>query len=122
MAAATVQLKNNRSSLTGENLPVEFSMNSAYQTEIATGGVEIIEKISAEWTVLCEEGASNEPFFRPEWFTAFVKNFELEIILLTVRCGGKLRAVLPLMQKKVKSPRCSGEKFTGGRQPQYAAF
>jgi CelD/BcsL family acetyltransferase involved in cellulose biosynthesis len=68
-------------------------------TEILVGGVEIIGKIFADWTALCEEGASNQPFFRPEWFAAFVKNFENEFMLLTVRRGGKLRAVLPLVKK-----------------------
>ncbi|HEX8736685.1 MAG TPA: GNAT family N-acetyltransferase [Pyrinomonadaceae bacterium] len=69
-------------------------------TEILTGGSEIIGKIFPEWTALCEEGASNQPFFRPEWFAAFVKNFENELMLLTVRRGGKLSAVLPLVKKK----------------------
>ena len=71
-----------------------------FQTEILSGGVEIIEKIFDEWIELCEEGACNEPFFRPEWFVAFVENFEKEIQLLTVRSGGKLRAVLPLVKRK----------------------
>lgn len=68
--------------------------------EILIGGVEIIGRIFAEWTILCEEGASNEPFLRPEWFAAFVKNFENKVEILTVRRGGKLRAVLPLVEKK----------------------
>ena len=72
----------------------------SFQTEILSGGVEIIEKIFDEWIELCEEGACNEPFFRPEWFVAFVENFEKEIRLLTVRSGGKLRAVLPLVKRK----------------------
>lgn len=68
-------------------------------TEVLIGGIEIIGKIFAEWTALCEEGASNQPFFRPEWFAAFVKNFENRFMLVTVRRGGKLRAVLPLVTK-----------------------
>ena len=102
MASATVQLENNRRTLTGENTLVEKAADSAYQTETVTGGVEIIENIFAEWTDLCKEGANNEPFFRPEWFAAFVKNFEKEILLITVRRGGKLRAVLPLVGKTDK--------------------
>jgi len=71
-----------------------------FASETLVGGLEIIEKISAEWIELCEEGASNEPFFRPEWFRAFVKNFENEILLVTVRKNRKLKAVLPLVRKK----------------------
>ncbi|MEO7658977.1 MAG: GNAT family N-acetyltransferase [Pyrinomonadaceae bacterium] len=68
-------------------------------TEILTGGTEIISGIAAEWTDLCNEGASNLPFLRPEWFLAFVNNFESKIDLVTVRRDGKLRAVLPLVSK-----------------------
>lgn len=72
--------------------------NSTAETLI--GGLEVIENLSAEWIELCEQGASNEPFFRPEWFYAFIKNFEKEILLVTVRKNGKLKAVLPLVKKK----------------------
>lgn len=60
----------------------------------------MIDLISAEWITLCEEGASNQPFLRPEWFRAFVGNFENEIDLVTVRRDGKLRAILPLVRKR----------------------
>ena len=68
--------------------------------ELLVGGIEIIGKLYAEWIVLCEEGASNHPFLRPEWFAAFVGAFEKEIQLLTVRNGGSLQAILPLVKKK----------------------
>ncbi len=60
----------------------------------------MIDRISAEWIELCDEGPSNEPFFRPEWFTAFVANFESNVELITVRRDGKLRAILPLVSKR----------------------
>lgn len=101
MSSLTISLENNDFDFKGENLSaIEAQKDSLFQTEILTGGVEVIEKIFAEWTALCEEGASNEPFFRPEWFASFVKNFEKEIMLLTVRRGEKLRAVLPLVKKR----------------------
>lgn len=100
MSSITTFLKNNEQNFLFEKATAETRSNSVFQTEILVGGVEIIEKKSGEWTSLCEECASNEPFLRPEWFSAFVKNFESEILLLTVRRGGKLRAVLPLVQKK----------------------
>lgn len=73
---------------------------SNFTAETLVGGLEIIENLSAEWIELCEEGSSNEPFFRPEWFHSLVKNFEKEILLVTVRKNGKLKAVLPLVKKK----------------------
>lgn len=83
-----------------ENAEVSSAERSAYLAETLVGGVEIIEKISKEWIALCNEGASNEPFFRPEWFVSFVENFEKEILLITVRHNGKLRSVLPLVKKR----------------------
>ena len=70
------------------------------KTEILTGGIELIDQISVEWTELCDEGASGEPFLRPEWFSAFVKNFGDDIQLLTVRRDGVLRALLPILKKR----------------------
>lgn len=83
-----------------EQTEISVAQKSVYTAQTLVGGVEIIEKLSAEWTRLCEEGASNEPFFRPEWFRSFVGNFEKEILLITVRKSGKLRAVLPLVRKR----------------------
>ena len=101
MSSITTFLENNNQDFLIEKSSVMTTRaKSNLQTEILVGGVEIIEKLSVEWTILCEEGASNEPFFRPEWFAAFVKNFEAKVILLTVRREGKLRAVLPLMLRK----------------------
>lgn len=100
MASTAVQIENNRQISTKENSFVEIEANRAYRTEILTGGAEIIAEIFDEWTTLCDEGASDEPFFRPEWFAAFTKSFEKEITLLTVRRGEKLRAVLPLCVKR----------------------
>ncbi len=71
-----------------------------YQTEVLKGGVEVIDRISHEWSALCDEGASSVPFLRPEWFIAFVRNFETEIELVTVRRNGRLRALLPLVAKR----------------------
>lgn len=92
-AAAVLQTAENGSILSNHAENVE---SGVYRADLLCGGIEIIERISAEWIELCEEGASNEPFFRPEWFSAFVENYEKEILLFTVRKAGKLRAVLPL--------------------------
>ena len=69
-------------------------------TETLSGGIEIISRLTAEWVELCEEGASNEPFLRPEWFAAFVNNFGYKIEIITIRRDGKLRALLPLMRSR----------------------
>jgi CelD/BcsL family acetyltransferase involved in cellulose biosynthesis len=72
------------------------------ETECLTGGVEIIEQLAAEWRKLCEEGPCDEPFYRPELIAAFVRAFasEKELLVITARAGGRLRAVLPLIQEQ----------------------
>ena len=100
MSSLAIEFENNNRDFAAEkSSAIETDKESGFHTGILIGGVEIIEKVFTEWTALCEEGASNEPFFRPEWFAAFVKNFEKEILLITVRRGEKLRAVLPLVRK-----------------------
>lgn len=99
MSSIDILLENDKIAL-AEKLPLLEIPRESLQTEILRGGVEIIETIFDEWTELCEEGASNEPFFRPEWFHIFVENFEKEILLLTVRRAGKLRAILPLVKRR----------------------
>lgn len=99
MTSNAILLKKNNADFI-ETIEKTSVSESVLTAETLVGSLEIIKKISAEWTELCEEGASNEPFFRPEWFRAFVKNFEKEILLVTVRKNGKLKAVLPLAMKK----------------------
>lgn len=91
---------NNGELLFEESQFIEIIPLNKLQIEILKGGAEIIEKIFAEWTELCEEGVSDDPFLRPEWFSVFVKNFESEIELFTIRRNGKLRAVLPVVEKR----------------------
>lgn len=65
-------------------------------------GTSAIAHIADEWRALCEEGPSNLPFYRPEWFEAYLAAFEpqAQIVLLTVREAGRLRAVLPLIEER----------------------
>jgi CelD/BcsL family acetyltransferase involved in cellulose biosynthesis len=102
MSSLDILLKNEQIAAAGKKPTVLEVTSQSYRTEILKGSGEVIEKIFDEWLELCEEDAGNEPFFRPEWFAAFVENFELEILLLTVRTSGtgKLRAVLPLMKAR----------------------
>jgi CelD/BcsL family acetyltransferase involved in cellulose biosynthesis len=66
------------------------------------GGLDIISRLSDQWSALCEEGASDQPFFRPEWIAAYVRAFEPhgKLLLITARLGGKLKAVLPLIEER----------------------
>ncbi len=66
------------------------------------GGVEVIDRVAEEWRRLCEEGPSDEPFYRPEWIRAYIRAFEpaKRLVLITARAGGRLRAVLPLIRER----------------------
>ena len=67
------------------------------------GTVELLDQIGDEWRQLCEEGACDQPFFRPEWIAASIRALATKhaVVLITVREAGRLRAVLPLLEQKV---------------------
>lgn len=99
MTSNAILLKKNNSDFL-KKAEVSAVRETNFTAETLIGGLEIIENLSAEWIELCKEGASNEPFFRPEWFYSFIKSFEKEVLLVIVRKNGKLKAVLPLVKKK----------------------
>jgi CelD/BcsL family acetyltransferase involved in cellulose biosynthesis len=67
------------------------------------GTVELLDRIGDEWRQLCQEGGCDQPFFRPEWIASSIRAFASKrtVVLITVRDGGRLRAVLPLLEEKV---------------------
>jgi len=67
-----------------------------------TGGVEIVESLAEEWRRLCEQGRSDEPFYRPEWVAAYIRAFapRAKVVVVTARVDGELKAVLPLIEER----------------------
>src|SRR6185369_17247575 len=67
-----------------------------------TGGVEVVDLLGDEWRRLHEESACQEPFYRPEWVSAYIRAFasEKKVVVVTARVGGVLRAVLPLIEER----------------------
>ncbi len=82
-------------------LDVHSTASSALEVKAYRGGLEAIEALAPEWRGLCEEGPANFPFYRPEWFSAFVQAFnpQAKLQILAVRRGSRLRAVLPLIHE-----------------------
>ncbi len=71
--------------------------------KVEHGGPELVEGLGDEWRGLCENGPSNEPFYRPEWVAAYLRTLMPpdRLRLITVRAAGKLVAVLPLEEERV---------------------
>lgn len=69
---------------------------------VHTGSADLVDGLADEWRALCEEGASDEPFYRPEWVSAYLHAFapDATLQLSTVRRGRRLRAVLPLVHRR----------------------
>lgn len=67
------------------------------------GGIEIVDELAEEWRHLCREGPCDQPFFRPEWIGAYVRAFaaKAELVIVTARIDGRLKAVLPLVEETV---------------------
>ena len=63
-----------------------------------------LQPLAAEWTALCSQSAADSPFVRPEWIAAYLRAFEprSRVLLATGHEGGRLCAVLPLIQEKAR--------------------
>jgi CelD/BcsL family acetyltransferase involved in cellulose biosynthesis len=67
------------------------------------GTAELLDRIGDEWRQLCQEGACDQPFFRPEWIASSIRAFagKRPVVLITVREDSRLRTVLPLLEERV---------------------
>jgi len=86
----------------GLSLPAAQTTQSSFQVESKWGTVDLLHEIADEWMELCREGPCEQPFYRPEWIAAAIQAFfrHRRVLLITVRRGGRLRAVLPLVEEK----------------------
>ena len=69
---------------------------------VQRGDGGVFEAIADDWRALCGEGASDEPFYRPEWIGAYLRAFapDADAMLFTAHAGPRLRAVLPLVHRR----------------------
>jgi CelD/BcsL family acetyltransferase involved in cellulose biosynthesis len=76
-------------------------MSGVLAVRAEDGDARLVDGIADEWRALCDEGARDEPFYRPEWIGAYLSAFDphARLLLLTARDGPRLRAVLPLVQR-----------------------
>ena len=85
-----------------------MATQAAYRQEQASaavlrGGVSLIEEHAGSWRALCDASIDDIPFYRPEWIEAYVKAFEspqATVVLATARSGGRMCALLPLIEKR----------------------
>jgi len=95
--------------------PVATPPEAPVLAAIKRGGPELIDDIAAEWAALVAESGCDEPFFRPEWVRAFLVAFSAKerLVLLTVRIAGRLRAVLPLLERDLRLAGIKVRALTG---------
>jgi CelD/BcsL family acetyltransferase involved in cellulose biosynthesis len=67
---------------------------------VSSGNAGLVDNVADEWRSLCHEGSHDEPFFRPEWISAYLQSFEphTKVKLFTARDEYGIRAVLPLVE------------------------
>jgi len=75
------------------------AVQASVSCEALEGGLEVLHALAPEWSRLCQEGCCNEPFYRPEWFAAYLRAFlaDKKVLFVTARRNGQLCAVLPLL-------------------------
>jgi CelD/BcsL family acetyltransferase involved in cellulose biosynthesis/GNAT superfamily N-acetyltransferase len=66
-----------------------------------SGGVELIDQLAEEWRELCDTGPDDEPFYRPEWVSAYLRAFapQATLLVISVRREGRLTGVVPLVEE-----------------------
>lgn len=71
-------------------------------TDILRGGSDVISSLRNEWNDLLEEGPCHEPFYTPDWLTAWIESFAVDatIVLIVARRNGHLRGILPLVERR----------------------
>ena len=86
------------------------------------GNVDLICGIADEWRELCAGGTGDQPFFRPEWIAAFVKAFAPAgtLLLITIREEGHLRAVLPLLEERLRFFGIPFSRIRSAAHPDYS--
>jgi CelD/BcsL family acetyltransferase involved in cellulose biosynthesis len=67
-----------------------------FEVEVTEGGAELVERLAGDWARLCAEGMCNDPFLRPEWFTALTRHFSMPLEVFTLRRHGRIEAILPV--------------------------
>jgi CelD/BcsL family acetyltransferase involved in cellulose biosynthesis len=72
--------------------------------ETLTGGLEVLERLGDEWREFLDRVENDSPYWRPEWILAAVRAYSplVKVVVITVRQGRSLVAILPLVQEKGK--------------------
>lgn len=84
--------------LTSNQSTVDFASQTETVVAIHTDA-SAFEQLRPEWDGLRQSGADQDPFLSCDWFACWWRAFggRRKLYLVTVRQGGALRAVLPLM-------------------------
>jgi CelD/BcsL family acetyltransferase involved in cellulose biosynthesis len=70
---------------------------------VERGRVELIDSIADEWRALADQSVDDQPFYSPEFISAYIRAFAADavLVLLTARINGELKAALPLIADRV---------------------
>jgi CelD/BcsL family acetyltransferase involved in cellulose biosynthesis len=70
--------------------------------EIVRGNVHAIEQLAPEWDELARHAVNDFPYYHAGWMRSYLTAFEpsAETCLVCIRTGGRLDALLPLVQER----------------------
>ncbi len=87
-----------------ENAAAEDQSMSDLTVETMTGGLEVFGKLGDEWRELLSRVENDSPYGRPEWILAALRAYspQAKVVVITVRRGGILCAILPLVEERGK--------------------
>lgn len=82
---------------------LDRTLPSSPSGDVISGSVSVIDSIASEWRALCSEGPGDQPFYRPEWISAYLRAFQPQarVVLIAPRRHGRLLGVLPLIEDQL---------------------
>lgn len=71
------------------------------EVRVHQGGTDLIETFANEWKNLCDNAIEDQPFFRPEWISSYLRHYEprAKILLIVARANGYAQLILPLIEE-----------------------
>ncbi len=75
-----------------------------FVVETVSGGLEVLSNLRDDWRGLLEHVGNGSPYWRPEWILAALRAYSpgAKVLVIAVRQGGNLCAILPLVDERGK--------------------
>lgn len=88
----------------GQTSAIASDQSAELRVNALWGGTEIIAQLDSEWRKFLDQVENDLLYWRPEWISAAVRAYwpKAQLLIIMVRRGGQLCAILPLIEETGK--------------------